>query len=258
MPTYKTNNSDIGLSELMKGGATSDQGTDVPNLPKPKGKTPKLPKNDKLASATLSKREVKDMTKKLPKSLSEIDSRKKQSIIMKIQKYLSSARFKDFLCSQLKINYTNSQLQSKNIEQLEDILNKIRVHLDSKNLDTFYNQLATSGAVMFEKSISSFYDVEGFAVNLTANPQFYDIYDRYKIEAELPSVPPSVQLFWLISQTAVLTHEKNKLRRLSKKKLHGDVEDTKPSQNIETDKNTGQDIEPEIKQKEVVSYGSSL
>ena len=82
MPTYKTNNSDIGLSDIMKGGATSEQETDGPKLPKPKGKTSK---KEKEASAILSNKDVKDIAKKLPKSLSEIDSRKKQSIIMKIQ-----------------------------------------------------------------------------------------------------------------------------------------------------------------------------
>ena len=138
----------------------------------------------------------------------------KQELILKITKYLGSVRFATYLKKDLKISYTNIQLQKKKVTELRDILKHIQVNLDNKNLDKFYHSLAIGGASVVEKTISPLYDIDGFADNLVSNENFWDVYERYKIENTFPNIPPAIQLCYIVTSTIITTHEVNKIKKM--------------------------------------------
>lgn len=131
---------------------------------------------------------------------------------MKIIKYQNSPIFGEFVRNQVGCKHSDSALQKKDLPQLNDILNKIRVHLDTKNMDTFYNKLSGAGLLTLEKTISPFYDIEGFSERTQSSEEFWNVLERFKIESDLPQIPPVVQLSFILAQNIFITHELNKLK----------------------------------------------
>ena len=138
----------------------------------------------------------------------EAASLEKQQAIIKIQKYQASPRFSEVLAN-LDLHFNAKQLERMDREEALDVLNKIRSHLDSHHLDTFYDNLATGGAVAFEKMVDPFYSWKDFSKNLLGNEQFWLYFERYKIEHSFPNVPSHVQLMFIIGSTILMTHQMN-------------------------------------------------
>ena len=148
---------------------------------------------------------VMNMVKNPPLSQFEIDE--KQEIIFKIQKYQDSARFGNIVRNQLKFNQSYNELEAMSTEQLQNMLSRIRIHLDNKNLDGFYDGLVKSAAVAYEEVVSRFYDIYGFSdLLLEDNEPFWNSFERFKIENNLPAVNHNVQLLFMIGQATIMAH----------------------------------------------------
>ena len=108
----------------------------------------------------------------------------------------------------LKINFTETALQKKKVKFLEDTLDRIRINLDNRNLDNFYNALLVNATMSFETLMEHFWTIQGFSDSLMNNPHFLDSVERFKIEniGKMPSLPPSIQLIFIMSQTAFICH----------------------------------------------------
>jgi len=137
-----------------------------------------------------------------------------QEKIFTIQKYMTSNRFGDYVKKDIGIKYTLAQLEKKSDKELEDILNKIRIHLDNKNMDAIYDGMAKSMASGLEMTLTPFYDIDGFSDTLLDpnNAQFWDTYEKFKIEHKLPTMPVGLQLAYIVSSTMILQHNLNKMK----------------------------------------------
>ena len=133
----------------------------------------------------------------------------KESLIMKIQKYQSSRRFGQIITKELKISQSREQLVKLSVDRLENILHRIRLHLNNRNLDSIFENMAVTCAKGYEASITPFYNIEGFSELLLNNPGFWDAFERWKIEREMPNIPPGIQLAYIIASTTITAHTLN-------------------------------------------------
>ena len=154
----------------------------------------------------------------------------KETLITRILKYQASRRFGHVITKELKINYNREQLTKFSIDRLEKILKRIRTHLNSRNMDAMFEQLAITCANGYERTISPFYDITGFSDLLLANPGFHDALERYKIERELPDVPPGLQLAYIVASTTLTAHALN-IQQLSNVKPNKQDTTKKPNKN---------------------------
>jgi len=123
--------------------------------------------------------------------------------IMVIQKYQNSERFGKYVKNEIGIRYSEKQMKKMSTDKLDEVLYIIRTRLDNKNTDKIFDNMATSVATAIELTVSPFYDIDGYKDELLANEQFWDTFERFKIEHKLPIIPPSVQLLYLMSSTAL-------------------------------------------------------
>ena len=134
----------------------------------------------------------------------------KEAIIMKILKYQSSRRFGAYITKELKITQSRQQLLKLSIDRLNNILHRIRLNLNNRNLDAIFENMAITCAKGYETTITHFgFDIEGFTDLLTANPGFWDAFERWKIERELPDIPPGIQLGYIVATTTLAAHTLN-------------------------------------------------
>jgi hypothetical protein len=151
----------------------------------------------------------------LPKKGSKTDEIDRQIKINRILKYQESKFFNDIVKNQLSMNHTYETLSKKNTQQLDSILNRIRVAIDTDALSIFYDNLAGSGALATENIITGLgYDITGFSTNLLKNNQFFICFEKFKIESDLPTIPIGFQLAQIVISTAVITHLENKSRQI--------------------------------------------
>lgn len=139
----------------------------------------------------------------------------KEKLIMKIIKYQENKRFGDRIKKGLGMKYTRTQLLKCSIENLEAILYRIRTFLNNSNLDAVFEHMARYSAKSYEELVSNFYDIEGFSDLLLSNPAFWDNFERWKVEQEMPDIPPSFQMLYMIISTTYLAHLQNKVKKIN-------------------------------------------
>ena len=162
----------------------------------------------------------------------------KESDILRIIKYQDSKVFGKHLQDDLKTYYTRESLLQKSKKEIHSILTRIRLSLNNRHIDKMMDSMAVTLAVGLEKSVNPFYDCEGFSDNLLENPEFWSVFERYKIESgcKIPDIPPWLQMTYVVSSTLVLTHQLNKTK--------------KPTTTIEPPSVTPEKIIQDIEQKQ--------
>lgn len=130
----------------------------------------------------------------------------KEQKIMQVLNYQNSPRFGPDIRKQLKYSFTREQLVKRSIDQIDNLLFRIRSFLNNRGMNGIYEQMIRTGAVGYEKIVSEFYDIEGFSDLLFANPSFWDAFERWKIERKLPDIPPGMQLMYIVTSTTLLAH----------------------------------------------------
>jgi hypothetical protein len=196
------NTGKIKMSDLMK-SSSNDDNDDNDNTIIDNNK--KNVKNEDLPEKIIV--DTNEIVKQLnnpPPTRENIDY--KQSLIFKIQKYQDSSRFGNIVKNELKFNDTYDTLDKMTIENLENILSRIRIHLDNKNLDKFYDNMVQSVALTYETTMSYFYDIDGFSDILLDNDQFWNCWERFKIENNMPSVNSSAQMLFMVAQATLMAH----------------------------------------------------
>ena len=148
--------------------------------------------------------EMQKQINKLPNP--DENPEEKQNLIFKIQKYQDSELFGETVKKHLGFNQGYDELNDRSINDLENMLSRIRIHLDNKNLDKFYERTAESAAMLYEGVVSTVYDIDGFSDLLLDSDDFWNIYERFKIENNFPAVNPAVQLTFIIGQCTFMAH----------------------------------------------------
>jgi hypothetical protein len=180
--------------------------------------TPAQPTNNSNKQPTSAKLEKKLLQKIANDNLKPSENKTKidkEKIMMKILKYQENKRFGDRIKKGLGIKYTRQQLLKCSIDNLESILYRIRTFLNNSNLDAVFEHMARYSATSYEELVSSFYDIEGFSDLLLSNPAFWDAFEKWKIEREMPEIPSSLQLVYLIISTTYLAHLQNRVKKQS-------------------------------------------
>lgn len=157
----------------------------------------------------------------LPKNSSKPSSDKieKEKMISKILKYQDSKRFGDRIKKGLGIKYTRTQLLKCSNDNLDSILYRIRIFLNNSNLDAVFDHMVRYTAKGYEDFVSNFYDIEGFSDILLSNPAWWDLVEKYKIEQEMPDIPPSLQMVYIIASTTYIAHLQNQLKERRSKPI---------------------------------------
>ena len=124
----------------------------------------------------------------------------KEALILKIQKYQDSKRFGSFIKKDLKIIQTREQLARLSPSKLENILHRIRLNLNNRNLSAIFENMALTCAAGYETTLTEL---------LTANPGFWDAFERWQIEREMPNIPPGIQLGYIVASTTIAAHSLN-------------------------------------------------
>ena len=150
---------------------------------------------------------------------------------MKVIKYQESKRFGDKIKKGLGIKYKREQLLKCSVENLESILFRIRRFLNTINLDSVFEHMARHCAKGYEDLMCNFIDIEGFSDLLLSNPAFWDAFERYKIEQEMPEIPPSMQIIYIIASTTYIAHLQNRVKTLNRpQKFKQDIQQSKKPQ----------------------------
>lgn len=155
----------------------------------------------------------------------------KEDVIIKVLNYQNSSRFGNVIRKDLKINYTREQLTKKSIEQIDNILYRIRNFLNNRGMNGIYEQMVKTTAVGYENIVTELgYDIHGFSDILLNNPSFWDAFEMWRVERTLPDIPPSFQLMYIIASTTMVAHLNNiqaLTRQHNEKKAMKDTETNK-------------------------------
>ena len=249
MPEYETVsiNGAKKLSEIMKLESKKSQQMmlgklAIPTKPKTGSKTLKKQRNSGLMKEqldTILQRSTQEELKKYSSKENKLNI--KEEKLLQVLSYQNSSRFGNDVRKNLKFNYTREQLVKKSIDQIDNILYRIRNYLNNRGMNGIYEQMIRTSAMGYEKVVSEFYDIEGFSDMLFANPSFWDAFERWKIERKMPDIPPGMQLMYIVSTTTLLAHMKTKqlseppkskpkTKDIQSKKVEND--DSKPEKTI--------------------------
>ena len=132
----------------------------------------------------------------------------KEDKVMRVLNYQNSSRFGPSVRKELKFNYTRDQLMKKSLDQIDNVLYRIRNFLNNRGMNGIYEQMVRTSAIGYENIVSEIYDIEGFSDMLMQNPAFWDAFERWKIERTLPDIPPSLQLMYIVGSTTLIAHMK--------------------------------------------------
>lgn len=246
-----TTDSESTLGSIMK------PKTDSQPLPQPKQNVieEKILKAYKKRETQAVKKQIQNVksSKSEPIPVKTTSKTDKEKLILKILKYQSNKRFGERIKKDLSIKYTRTQLLKCSNENLESILFRIRNYLNTTNMDAVFEHMARYAAKGYEDLLSQFYDIEGFSDMLMQNPAFWDAFERWKIEKEMPNIPPSMQMFYIIASTTYITHLQNQMKTL-KRIPQQQVKSATKSNSKQSEKNdTG-----ENKKKQKLSVGDIL
>lgn len=153
----------------------------------------------------------KKKNKKGKNNPTEEEINEKQKLIFKILKYQDNKRFSPIL-KKLRFSYNYSTLNSKSISILNEILQRIYVNINNDGIDKLYDMLVQQSASTFEKSVSSFYNIEGFQDSLLCDETFLNLLERYKIEHSLPDIPLGVQMSLVITKHMLLCNAMSNIK----------------------------------------------
>lgn len=147
---------------------------------------------------------AKDIPNNILDKIENTENKKK--LIFLIQKYQDSLRFGKMVKYELGFKETFPELSDKSELDLENMVHRIRSHLDNKHLDKFYENMATTVAITYEQTMSLLYPIPNFSDMLLENEDFWNCYERFRIESEFPSVNPITQMAFMIAQTTIIAH----------------------------------------------------
>lgn len=170
--------------------------------PKPKRK-PRAPKEPKPSQ------DKKTNTSK--------DGEDKQALIMKLQRYASSERFKKYL-KEMGFKLTMATLNKKSIKQLEELLARVRFSIANRGSNEFVDGFIQKGCLGLETVIHnrSKFKVAGTTQLLWQNEQFLDDLEAIKLEyLSFGSVDPKLRMAFTITRTAMTCHAINTDPRLA-------------------------------------------
>lgn len=194
----------------------------LPNIPQPKPKPkpkPGLPATHKKRALIKKQASPKHADDKKPKKENSERPRKKRrldkktnkksKILMMIQRYQSSPRFKDYL-EDFGVNYTGREMQHMTIEELEGALGQIRYLIANRSGGSMLAKAVDLGVVKLENGCRPFINIEGLSAACKNNPEYLDCLEQICVEHDVSVSNPYMRLAWVIANQGVAQYEINR------------------------------------------------
>ena len=173
-----------------------------------------------------SKKAVSSIVKGEKKSKSpsgKEDVEKHQSLLMQIDRYRMSERFKDLIrTSGLRL----SGIEDFSIEELEDLLTRIRTVVGNRTSGG--GSVLGTGILMATSVVENmpitqkFADIHGMSALLSADPEFADIVEQLSIDYSIMSVlSPEKRLALLMIKTGMKMNSINHVKAVMQNKAAG-------------------------------------
>lgn len=178
------------------------------------------PKPAKKASAKSKKSESKQDKAADGKPI-EVDSSKQdideqhQNLLLILHRYMINDRFSDFL-KQHGFDLKKMNLQKKSIAELEELINRVRLTVNSKHENGFVDGLI-EGAIqgsetLITKVSRGQLDLTGLKSELYQNEEFLDLVEQLKLEhLSFIKIDPKIRLAMIVMKTAMRVVAINKL-----------------------------------------------
>ena len=92
------------------------------------------------------------------------------------------------------------------VKQLDDVLARIRNGINNSYGDIMIDFAIKNGAIIYEKLLTPYYNIDGFANNLMKSNEFNEL-----IEATIPYIPIEIRLLLTVALMTFTTHQMNRL-----------------------------------------------
>ena len=140
----------------------------------------------------------------------DYDSNERAKLLLIIQRYQAHEKYGP-LCKKIGIKYTSNQLDKMDVKQLDDVLARIRNGINNTHGEMIIDFAIKNGAIIYEKLLSPYYNIDGFANNLMKSNEFNELIEIYKIESTIPYIPIEIRLLLTVALMTFTTHQMNKL-----------------------------------------------
>ena len=161
--------------------------------------------------------------------LTDEEVEKKQKLIIMISRYKESPRFKSYLES-LGFNLSPCSLKSKSIEDLEQLLQELKVSVSNKNSSSIVNEIYYLGTGIAEgvsqhPKIKDKCDLLGLTKNIKENEEIQDCIECLSLSyGDICSISPEKKIVMLTLSSALKTASINRMLKTLKDKNNPDIQ----------------------------------
>ena len=140
---------------------------------------------------------------------------KHQNLLLILHRYTINDRFKDFL-KEHGFDLKKMNLQKKSCSELEELINRVRLTVNSKHENGFIDSLIAGAVQGSETMITTMsrgkIDLRGLRNELYQNEEFLDLVEQLKLEhLSFVRIDPRLRLTMIVMQTAVRIASINKM-----------------------------------------------
>jgi hypothetical protein len=213
-PIYKMTQID-NIETFEMGEFTCDTGIPVSQQKKPdRPQFSQLPENNKISKPVekqLIKEIVKNKGKKTDDEISE-----HQTFVIMLSRYGSSRRFSDYLKS-MGFVLNISTLKKMDIEELKELLQRVKTSIDNKNVSNFWEDLTfgliqTGESLVCATTLSQKIKLAGITEALRGDETFLDLLEQIELEnQDITHASPYVRLVYSVVTASMKCHAVNSM-----------------------------------------------
>ena len=203
---------------------------------------------------TVMKEVLKTTSKKSEEQIQE-----HQSLVIMLSRYGGSKRFAEYLKS-MGFVLTISQLKKLELDELTELLQRVKTSIDNKNVTQFWNDLVfgciqTGEVIAVNTTISQRLKLNGITDALKGDETFLDLIEQVELlNQNLMYTSPYVRLVYAVCTSAMKVHSVNTMLEKRMKFVNEGAPEIKPEDTTseQQDKNEVKTSEDEPKKKECI------
>jgi hypothetical protein len=203
-------------------------------------------------SKKMIRKEMKEVVKIIDKPSVEQTKDHMSKVIM-LSRYGTSKRFGEYLKS-MGFNLVVSHLKKLDVEELDEMLVRVKTSIDNKNISAFFGDLAfgvvqTGEVLTLSTRLGQRFKIQGLTDVLKGDETFLDLLEQIELENQnLVYTSPYVRLVYAVTTAAMKVHSVNTMME-KRLKLH--EEEVKPD---EEGKEDGEEIQEEETRKPILTF----
>lgn len=145
------------------------------------------------------------------------DVKEHQKYLIKLQRYGASERFSEYL-KKMNFKLDIDHLKKLHVEELKEMLERVRITINSRDTNNMINGLVFSGTQIMEtiainnEVIKKYVNLKGFSSMLQNDESFKDIIEQLNLEYnDISTLSPEKRLGFVLVMTAMKCHGINKI-----------------------------------------------